>query len=88
MEINVIEITDIQLAWSIIQEVGKKHQGWVIDKLRGLTYHHDSTQEQRDAQQVISNMLCEYSLNLANQLVKDKYDDLKPHTKQKVTLVK
>lgn len=69
-------ITDIQKARAVIAVVGELYQKAVIDKLRTLTYYEEQNESERKAQKVIQNIEHEYTLNLANILWKDKYDEI------------
>ncbi|WP_340032627.1 hypothetical protein NSQ20_12245 [Paenibacillus sp. FSL K6-1122] len=75
------EITDIQQAIAIIHEVGEKHQAYVIDMLRSLTWDTKELKYERDAQKVIDNMELEYALNVANVLWSEKYDQIPEYVK-------
>ena len=74
-------ITDIQQARAIIRSVGERYQAEVIDMLRSITYDERSTKFEKDAQKVIRNMEHEYSLNVANVLWADKFEEIPQYIK-------
>ncbi|WFA10356.1 hypothetical protein [Tissierella sp. Yu-01] len=74
-------ITDLQQARAIIKEVGEPHQHLVVDMLRSLTYIPRSHENEKKAQAVISHMEKEYSLDVANVLWADKFDEIPEHIK-------
>lgn len=74
-------ITNIQQARAIIKEVGEKHQHYVSEMLRGLTWDPSELKVERDAQAVISHMEKEYVLQVANVLWADKYDQIPNYIK-------
>lgn len=76
-----MEITDIQQARAIIGKVGEPYQAYVIDTLRSLTYSEKSTEIERKAQKVIQAMEYEYTLNVANVLWVDKFDEIPEYIK-------
>lgn len=74
-------ITNIQQARAIIKAVGEKHQYYVSEMLRGLTWNISELSYERDAQEVINYMENEYVLNVANVLWMEKYEQIPNHIK-------
>ncbi|QUI24888.1 hypothetical protein HZI73_22435 [Vallitalea pronyensis] len=77
-----MDITSLQRARAIIDTVGEPHQALVIYKLRSLTYNSTNNEEHRKAKNVIANMEKEYALNVANVLIKDKFDQIPDYLKE------
>ena len=74
-------VTCVQQAGAIIKTVGAPYQHIVAEKLRGLTYGIARTEVEKQANAVISNMYCEYVLNVANVLIIEKYDQIPQYVK-------
>lgn len=76
-------ITDEQQAYCIIAKVGELYQFKVVDKLRATSSARlNDTDMEKKAKEVISNMCKEYTLNVANVLWKDKFDDIPKYVKE------